>query len=141
MQKAKDTKGFKRFLPNRLTIAKEKIFRKGPRIWYIGFTHGSVSDNIMEGALLITLAIVSMSTGTMFIWVAATFEMGTGLDETIAFVDGPTNAFTACARISASVRLLKSVGGSLIEKRCVKNRAMTHDVQCVMWNEKVTIKN
>jgi hypothetical protein len=61
----------------------------------------------MEGALLITLAIVSMSTGTIFIWVAATFEMGPGLEETIAFVDGPTNAFTACARISASVRLLK----------------------------------
>ena len=61
----------------------------------MGLTHGSVdtavSDNIMVGALLIKFAIVSISTGTMFIWVGRdkVFEKAT------AFVDGATNAFAA----------------------------------------------
>lgn len=64
----------------------------------MGFTHGSVtlSDNIIEGAILIRFVTVSISTGAMFIWVAAAaagrdrvFEKAT------AFVDGATNAFAA----------------------------------------------
>jgi len=65
----------------------------------MGLTHGSVetavSDNIMVGVLLIKFAIVSISTGTMFIWVAAAAGRDKVFEKATAFVDGATNAFAA----------------------------------------------
>jgi len=60
----------------------------------------------MEGALLIAFAIVSTSTGIMFIWVADGFDMGAVFEKAMTFVDGPTNAFAAFERMSASAKLL-----------------------------------
>jgi|FLMP01.1.fsa_nt_emb hypothetical protein len=65
----------------------------------MGFTHGSVetavSDNIMEGALLIRFAKVSISTGTMLIWVATAAGRDKVFEKATVFVDGATNAFAA----------------------------------------------
>lgn len=91
-----------------LTIAKEKIFKKGPNTCERGCTHASVSDSIMVGALIITVDTVSETTAGSIIFnfvhgAEAAFEKATTL-----LAEGAMNAFDVPIKRAKSKRILKA---------------------------------
>mmetsp|Transcript_5653 Transcript_5653/g.8423 ORF Transcript_5653/g.8423 Transcript_5653/m.8423 type:complete len:91 (-) Transcript_5653:7-279(-) len=81
-------------------MANEKIFKKGPSTLDRGWTQGSVSEIIKDGAALMTVvAIVSMSKGIIFISMADVDVGRKAADD--ADVDGATNAFAVWTKRKA----------------------------------------
>ena len=87
-----------------LTIKNEKILKNGPKIWESGSTQGSVSDNIIDGALFTIVFKVSVSTGTIFSWENVEVEV-IMLGATCAILVGATKALTICTDQRAKTML------------------------------------